>query len=317
VINAVYFLIALSLLGVAMFYFLRSRELAAQLMRAEDLWEKTEGDYVAELAKLEKLRHIPDVIERAKKAKADGDSRLAEAQRKAVAIMERATAEARERVQEAERNAESMGDEARQLLKVAKWQAENAIEEARKEAKEAVSKTRKETREKRAKAEAALELATRYAAEIRRRAEQRAEEIAGEAYEARGKVEAYRATAVALKNRIEKYEGIYMVPPSHVLDELAEEFGHSTAGDRLKLAREQSRLMRENGTAASCGYIDGWKKDHALKFVLNTFDGKVDTVLSRVRPGNQGKLIQEIRACYELHQKWGAALWSINMLKAT
>src|SRR5262249_49158687 len=152
--------------------------------------------------------------------------------------------------------------------------AENAIEEARKEARDAVSKARKEAKEKREKAEAALDLATRYAQDIRHQAEQRAQEIAKEAFEVRGKVAEYRAMAKALKNRIEGYEGVYLVPPSHVLDEMASEFGYSNAGQKLKLARERTRLMRENGTAATCGYPDGWKKDHALKFVLNTFDGK-------------------------------------------
>ena len=147
--------------------------------------------------------------------------------------------------------------------------------------------------------------ATRYALEIRQKAEQRAKEIAGEAYEAKGKLKDYLASAQALENRIEKYEGVYLVPPAHILDELAEEFGFSKAGERLKLARERTRLMQQNGTAATCGYPDGWKKDHALKFVLGTFNGKVDTILSRVRSGNQGKLIQEIKDAYALVNKDG------------
>jgi hypothetical protein len=63
--------------------------------------------------------------------------------------------------------------------------------------------------------------------------------------------------------------------------------------------------MQQNGTAATCEYPDGWKKDYALKFVLSTFNGKVDTILSRVRSGNQGKLIQEIKDAYALVNKDG------------
>ena len=37
----------------------------------------------------------------------------------------------------------------------------------------------------------------------------------------------YLATAQAMQNRIEKYEGVYLVPPAHILDELAGEFGFS------------------------------------------------------------------------------------------
>jgi T5orf172 domain/Domain of unknown function (DUF4041) len=86
---------------------------------------------------------------------------------------------------------------------------------------------------------------------------------------------------------------------------MAEQFGFSKAGEKLKLARERTTLMQANGTAATCGYADGWKRDHALKFVLSTFNGKVDTVLSRVKPDNQGKLIQEIRDAYALVNRDG------------
>ncbi len=185
-------------------------------------------------------------------------------------------------------------------MKVAKSQAQAVLDESQKEARELASKARKDAKEKREKAEAALDLATHYALEVRQKAEQRAREIAGEAYEAKGKLKDYQATVQALKNRIEKYEDVYLVPPAHILDELAEEFGFNRAGEKLKLARERTKLMQANGTAAICGYPEGWKKDHALKFVLSTFNGKVDTVLARVKPGNQGKLIQEIKDAYAL-----------------
>ena len=179
-------------------------------------------------------------------------------------------------------------------------QAQAVLDESQKEAREIASKARKDAKEKREKAEAALNLVTVYALEIRQKAEQRAREIAEEAYEAKGKVKDYQATAQALQNRIEKYEGVYLVPPTHILDELADEFGFSKAGEKLKLARERTKLMQTNGTAATCGYPDGWKKDHALKFVLSTFNGKVDTVLSRIKTGNQGRLIQEIKDAYAM-----------------
>ncbi len=63
--------------------------------------------------------------------------------------------------------------------------------------------------------------------------------------------------------------------------------------------------MRQDRAAATCGYPEGWKKDHALKFVLSTFDGRVDSILSRVKSGNQGKLIQEIKDAYALVNKDG------------
>jgi hypothetical protein len=232
--------------------------------------------------------------------KADIEAKLVESEKRADEIRQRAVLETQAASKRLRADAEAMAGEAKEALRVAKWQAQNALEEARKEAKELASKARKDAKEKRERSEAALVRATNYALEIRQKAESRAAEIAEAAYEARGKLRDYEAAAQAYRNKIEKYQGVYVVPATHVLDELAEEFGFHNAGARLKLARERTELMRANGTAATCGYPDGWKKDHALKFVLSTFDGKVDTILSRLKTNNQGKLIQEIRDAYAL-----------------
>jgi F0F1-type ATP synthase membrane subunit b/b' len=312
------FLFFLALTATALFFFIRSNELGSKLRQAAEAWRQKEEVYTSELDKLERIRYIPDIIERARKSKEQVEAKLAEAQRTADEIVQTALAEARDLSRtlrgEAERQltessaerqkllveAETLKAEARQTLEVAKLQAQSVLDESRKEAREIVSNTRKDAKEKREKAEAALSLVTLYALEIRQKAEQRAHEIAGEAYEAQGKVREYHATARALQNRIESYEGVYLVPPTHVLDELADEFGFSKAGEKLKLARERTKLMQTNGIAATCGYVNGWKKDHALKFVLGTFNGRVDTVLSRIKTGNQAKCIQEIKDAYAM-----------------
>lgn len=299
------FVACLGLAAVALFYFIRSGELDSRFHQAAEAWQAKEGAYNAELAKLEKIRHIPDVIEKARRTKSDTEAKLAEAERRANEIVQLALVDGQERSKKLKSEAETLKSEAVEVMRVAKWQAKNTLEEAQKEAKDLASKARKDTKEKRGKAEAALEQAITYALEIRQRAERRANEIAGEAYEAKSKLRDYEASAQALKNRIEKYEGVYIIPATHVLDELAEEFGFNNAGVKLKLARERTKLMQANGTAATCGYPNGWKKDHALKFVLSTFNGKVDTVLSRLKPGNQGKLIQEVKDAYALVNKDG------------
>jgi hypothetical protein len=317
------FLLLLALTAAALFFFIRSNELSTQLRVLTEGWRQKEAAYTSELEKLEKLRHIPDIIERSRKLKEQVDAKLAEAQRTADEIIQRALADAQDRCSklrvEADRqliesraerqklvgDAETLKAEARTALEAAKLQAQATISESQKEAREIATKARKDAKEKRETSEAALESVTVYALEIRQNAEKRALEVAGEAWEAKGKIKDYRATAEALQNRIQKYEGVYLVPSAHILDELAEEFGFSKAGDKLKVARERTKLMQTNGTAATCGYADGWKKDHALKFVLSTFNGTVDTVLSRVKPGNQGKLIQEIKDAYALVNRDG------------
>jgi hypothetical protein len=290
--------VCLGLIGATLFFFIRSNELSTQLHQATEVWQAKEDAYTAELAKLEKIRHIPDLIEKARRTKADIEAKLADAEKRADEILQRALAEAQDRGGKIRAEAESLQADAQEALRVAKVQAQHAVEAAQLEAKELASKARKDAKDKREKTEAALVHATNYALEVRQKAERRAEEIAGEAYQAKGKLRDYEALAQALRNRIENYQGVYLIPAAHVLDELAEEYMFDMAGVRLKLARERTKLMLEQGTAATCGYPDGWKKDHALKFVLSTFNGKVDTILSRLKPGNQGKLIQEIKDAF-------------------
>jgi hypothetical protein len=295
----------LSLFAAALFFFLRSNELSAQLRAAADAWQLKEEAYTTELAKLEKIRHIPDVIDKARRTKSDTEAKLAAAEKRADEIISHVMREAQERSKQLRAEAETLRYEAAESLRIAKLQSRSVLEEAQKEAKELASKARKEAKEKREKTERTLEQAINYALEIRQKAERRADEIAGEAYQAKRKLRDYEITVEALQNHIDKYQDIYIVPEAHVLDELAGDFGFHDAGVRLKLARERTKFMRANETAATCGYPDGWKKEHALKFVLSTFDGKVDTILSRLKPGNQGKLIQEIKDAYALVNKDG------------
>ena len=166
---------------------------------------------IAPLHRQERCRRSEsDVIEKARRAKADGEAKLADAERKADEILQRALGEAQNRSRELSAEAERLKAEAQETLRVAKAQSQRALEEAQNEARELASKARKDAKDKREKTEAALLQAINYALEIRQKAERRAEEIAGDALQAKGKIRDYEATAEALKNRIAKYEGTYM-----------------------------------------------------------------------------------------------------------
>ena len=131
-------------------------------------------------------------------------------------------------------------------------------------------------------------------------AETRAKEIAGEAYEIAGKEKDYEKTAVAMKNVIEGYGDRYLKPTYSLLDDLAEDFGYTEAGQQLKLARENSTRMINAGTAAVCDYAQASRKDTAIAFVIDAFNGKVDSILSKVKKDNYGTLEQKIKDAYEL-----------------
>lgn len=133
------------------------------------------------------------------------------------------------------------------------------------------------------------------AQQIIERANQSAEAIAGEALEAKDKLKEYELAAKAFKNIIEGYGDEYIIPSQNLLDDLAAEYSFTDAGKDLKVARAKSRDMVGDGDAAACDYAEESRKRTAMAFVVDAFNGKVDSILSRTKRDNFGTLSQEIQ----------------------
>jgi len=138
-------------------------------------------------------------------------------------------------------------------------------------------------------------------------AAKRAEEIAGDAYKALQNATNYENTAKAMKNVIDGYGDQYIIPTYSLLDDLAEEFGFTEAGIELKKARERSRHMVKTGRAATCDYVEVNRKETAIRFVVDAFNGKVDSILSRSKSDNIGSLQQAINDSFNLVNHNGSA----------
>ncbi|VXC81419.1 Chromosome segregation ATPase [Pseudomonas sp. 8Z] len=165
----------------------------------------------------------------------------------------------------------------------------------------------KVTRQRLEQAEARLSSALLEAEQIVDSAHAKAEEIAGEAYAAAGRLKELTEAAAAIKNKIEGYGDAYIIPIYHLLDNLAEEIGYTEAGQKLKDARELSKLMVKNGQAAICDYAEANRRTTAIRFVTDAFNGKVDSILSRVKSDNHGTLEKEIRDSFALVNINGAS----------
>jgi len=150
------------------------------------------------------------------------------------------------------------------------------------------------------KAETKLQSATGEADRIVVMANVQAHKIAGDAYAAMGKAKELTDAAQAMKNLIEGYGDEYIVPTYNLLDDLAEEFGFTEAGKELKQARESSRLLVKLGRSATCDYAEANRRQIAIRFVTDAYNGKVDSILSRTKTDNHGKLEQEIRDAFAL-----------------
>ena len=213
-----------------------------------------------------------------------------------------AVAAARARRDEAKGEAEQMLAQARNTADTLVAQAQANADRLRTEAEQQAHATAKEltsdAAQKHKQAATALATAISEAAGIRGNAECHAREIAGRAHAALRDVEHYEQTARALKNIVEGYGDAYLKPAAGLLDELAEDFAHTDAGRQLKLAREVTQGLIERGLAATCDYVEAGRREGAQAFVLDAFNGKVDSLLSRVRHDNYGTLEQAIRdAC--------------------
>lgn len=191
--------------------------------------------------------------------------------------------------------------------RVAKLSKYEGIVDAEAEAARILS----EAKESRAKAKELVKTAEADAAErtvrvetesrrIIAQAEEKAKEIAGEAYEIKEKADEYSRTATAMRNIIEGYGDEWLKPTYSLLDELAEELSYTEAGKMLKEARSHSTQMVKNGLAAECDYVERNRKETAINFVVDAFNGKVDSILSKSKRDNYGKLEQMIRDAFQL-----------------
>jgi hypothetical protein len=176
---------------------------------------------------------------------------------------------------------------------------------------EDAKKTRVDTREANAKAKTKLQDAEIKAtniiesAKIQRdkvieTAEQKAVEIAGDAWDVKEKADFYTKTVKAMKNTIEGYNDDYVVPNTSVLDDLADEYDHKEAGEMLKQARKASKDLVRSDLAGNCDYAEKNRKDAAIHFAIDAFNGKVDSALSKVKHDNFGKIQQEINDAFTL-----------------
>lgn len=147
-------------------------------------------------------------------------------------------------------------------------------------------------------------------------ANEQAKEIAGSAIDAKNRAEEYTKTAAAMKRMIEGYGDEWLKPAYSLLDEIAAEYGFTEAGQKLKEAREQSARMVKNGIAANCEYVENERRTTAINFVIDAFNGKVDSILSRVKSDNYGILEQKIKDAYQLVNRLGAAFRNAHILPA-
>lgn len=162
-------------------------------------------------------------------------------------------------------------------------------------------------RDRREKLESLITSANQQAAQIIASAKESASQIAGDAYRALKEADSLKETATAMRNVIEGYGDRYLKPTFSLLDELAETYAFDEAGKELKQARARTQLMVDSGRAATCDYVEAARRITAIRFVIDAFNGKVDSILTRSKADNHGTLERQIRDACALVNSNGSA----------
>ena len=201
-------------------------------------------------------------------------------------------------------------DAANKIMAAAQAECANAQSDAdriRSEAKDDAKAIREKANALTTKADTKLSAAETEAASIIAAAREKASLIAGEAMTIKENADQYKETATAMRNVINGYGDEWLKPTYSILDELAEELGYTEAGQKLKEARNRSARMVKDHLAATCDYVEENRKTTAINFVVDAFNGKVDSILSKTKKDNYGKLEQQIRDAYALVNYNGTA----------
>lgn len=196
---------------------------------------------------------------------------------------------------------------AQQLTSKAETDAGHVRDLSLKEYEQAIESARLNSDLLKNEAKRLVEEAGKKASVIIAEAERRAQEISGEAYDLKLNISKYEKLLRAIKNELQGYGDEYIVPSHSVLDELAEEFAFAEAGKKLKESRDAVRLMVKNGNAAICDYVEANRRDTAVRFVVDAFNGKVDSILALVKHDNYGKLSQQINDAFTIVNNNGEA----------
>ncbi|MCU6197817.1 DUF4041 domain-containing protein [Citrobacter cronae] len=218
-----------------------------------------------------------------------------------------ADAEAKDKINEAQTAANKLIIEANNQARLTISNANSEAVSITKDARETRLKAKERLDNANSKANELISNANDNAMKIISDAEIRAKEIAGSAYEAKEFAETYQAVAKSMKNKIEGYGDEWIVPNRSVLDELADNYEFTDAGKELQKARELTKSLIKTSKAASCNYVETNRRNTAINFVLDAFNGKVDSVLSKIKHNNFGKLSQEIKDAFQLVNYNGSA----------
>lgn len=257
--------------------------------------------------KMQRWQVIVDAEAEADRVRAEGEANATRLQEEADQLLVQAKATAAEIISKAEVESQLARQRADQLSAEAENDSIKIRDTARRETELQITSARRDSDALKLEATKLLEEARTRANRVMAEAEIQAKEIAGEAYEIKQDIGKYERILRAIKNELEGYGDEYIVPSHNLLDELADEFAFADAGQKLKDARNLVKSMVKTGKAATCDYVEANRRETAIRFVVDAFNGKVDSILAIVKHDNYGKLNQQIKDAFMIVNSNGGA----------
>jgi len=268
--------------------------------------------YKKENEQLSMYRHIVDAHEEARKIKDKAESDASE-------IVKNANAISSDIISKAEVLKTEMIAKAKQGIEIDRKQAHQDLEQILNEIqnqKQVISDLRSKAKEMESEATIKRVASLRQAQQIIEGAEAKAKEIAGNAYDIAKNAEKYEYVAIAMKNLIEGYGDEYIKPSYSVFDDLAIDYGYTEAGQRFKDVKEIIASLLKTKQAATCDYAEFRRRNTAIAFVLDAFNGKADSIISRIKKDNYGVLVQEMKDAFSLVNHNGSAFREARITEA-
>ena len=308
----------IALLILAIRYYSLTKQIVSKISVELNESQKHFDIYKKKMEPLSKYLSIVNAEEEAKRIKAeakkirdgaqfDYNIKIAQSNEIAESVLNDSRIKAKEIRLNAEEEAKRIKAEATEIFDSAQFDYNIKIIESQKIAESVVNDSKIKAKEIRLNAEKHLQEAYDLANKLETEAKAKAQEISGSAWEAKENAEQYEATVKAMKNIIKGYGDEYLIPNRSVLDELAEEYDHKQAGQELAKIRNLIKSMIKNGEAAECDYAEPYRRTTAIDFVLDAFNGKVDTIMVKVKNDNYGKLKQQLEDAFRIVNHNGKA----------
>lgn len=178
----------------------------------------------------------------------------------------------------------------------AEAEANRILDEAYQKSNALISQTNSEVQ----RINADIQQAQIKADRIIQEAQQKAREIADNALDAKDNAKLYERTAKSMKNIILGYGNDYLIPLHTLLDDLADTYGYSQASKDFKDIRARVRNMVKNNQAATCDYSETNRRQTAIAFITDAFNGKADSIIADAKHDNFGTLRQKLTDAFNL-----------------